>query len=280
MFAGVAKNVTKSKSKNSAYFPISNVKGDLYFGKGAGQHLKKDMDNAKLSIRVISPYISLGFFNYLISKSKFSINTMCITENAFLYGGTDYKKATQPLYQQRRAEPINIVKNRKKKRILFLLFTILFFTLSALLVSASIFTVVYSLIKLNTISNDTTIFYLLLCFLFFLFSISAAMGIHSKYKKAKNEKDKYSYNLNSVFQLLICKKGINLHSNIYLIDDRVAYIGSFNLSENGFFNNLETVLKITDTETINEILKYYEFLFHTDYYLCDDSVGEWCYQEH
>ena len=75
-------------------------------------------------------------------------------------------------------------------------------------------------------------------------------------KKQKNV-DEYSYK--PIFQAVFFD-GYSLHEKIYLIDDDVAYLGSFNFTYSGMHTNHETCLIIRDTDIIKELNGYFSSL--------------------
>jgi phosphatidylserine/phosphatidylglycerophosphate/cardiolipin synthase-like enzyme len=75
-------------------------------------------------------------------------------------------------------------------------------------------------------------------------------------KKQKNV-DGYSYA--PVFQSVFFD-GYSLHEKIYLIDDDVAYLGSFNFTRSGMHTNHETCLIIKDADIIQKLNVYFSGL--------------------
>lgn len=52
------------------------------------------------------------------------------------------------------------------------------------------------------------------------------------------------------------------HSKIYIIDNEVAFIGSVNLTKGGEFYNNETCFTITDKETVQDLSKYFDYIYN------------------
>jgi phosphatidylserine/phosphatidylglycerophosphate/cardiolipin synthase-like enzyme len=75
--------------------------------------------------------------------------------------------------------------------------------------------------------------------------------------KEPNGTVKYNY----IFDTVICK-GYFLHEKLYLIDDRIAYLGSLNFTEYGMVSHHETCLKIENEETVKSLCEYYDKLFN------------------
>lgn len=57
------------------------------------------------------------------------------------------------------------------------------------------------------------------------------------------------------------------HSKIYIIDSKIAYLGSLNFTENGFTDNFETRIRLTQLDKIEELASFYHDTFHDEYSL-------------
>jgi len=53
-----------------------------------------------------------------------------------------------------------------------------------------------------------------------------------------------------------------IHGKIYIIDNKIAYLGSLNLTTMGTKYNYETRIRITDAEAVNEINEEFYELFN------------------
>ena len=76
--------------------------------------------------------------------------------------------------------------------------------------------------------------------------------------------DEYRVILNTAFF-----KENSLHEKLYIIDDEIVYSGSFNFTNAGVNNNMETAITIKDPGTVSEIVSYFDRLFKTD------SIEKW-----
>lgn len=72
-------------------------------------------------------------------------------------------------------------------------------------------------------------------------------------------------------------KGIkNLHSKLYLFDDKSVIIGSANFTTNGFFNNFEYGIKSIDNEIITTSREYFDSLWRLSPELLDtETIESW-----
>ncbi|MBT4647826.1 NgoFVII family restriction endonuclease, partial [archaeon] len=57
------------------------------------------------------------------------------------------------------------------------------------------------------------------------------------------------------------KKTFLIHSKIYVIDNKVAYLGSLNFTYNGLVQSYESGIKIKDKDAIKKISKEIDLLF-------------------
>ncbi|OCA69226.1 restriction endonuclease [Chryseobacterium contaminans] len=71
----------------------------------------------------------------------------------------------------------------------------------------------------------------------------------------------YSENLN--FKYIRNNRYDNkfLHSKIYIIDRKVAYLGSLNYTKSGFTSNFESRIRITQQEKVNELVCFVHDIF-------------------
>ena len=67
---------------------------------------------------------------------------------------------------------------------------------------------------------------------------------------------------------------LNLHSKIYIIDNKIAYLGSLNFTHYGTKSNHETSIRITDRNALLYINSEFESLLVNDYYQERDLI-EW-----
>lgn len=77
----------------------------------------------------------------------------------------------------------------------------------------------------------------------------------------------YSYSYESIFPLRILqnnnafgRRATYLHSKIYIIDNRVAYLGSLNFTHSGTESNYETRVRLTDAPSVKKIVEEFHYL--------------------
>lgn len=79
-----------------------------------------------------------------------------------------------------------------------------------------------------------------------------------------------------VFECAIYKSSFNFHPKVYVIktaETYTAFIGSSNLTDGGFENNIELNYKITNQEDCLSILNWFNSLFKEGYPLNDENIG-------
>ncbi|MCK0160498.1 phospholipase D family protein [Allomuricauda sp. F6463D] len=80
------------------------------------------------------------------------------------------------------------------------------------------------------------------------------------------------------FECAIYKSDFNFHPKVYLIksnDEYVAFVGSANLTDGGFENNVELNYKISNQADCLHILNWFNSLFKDGYPLTDENIDEY-----
>lgn len=242
---------------------------DIYIGKGAGKKLKEDLQNARRSIKIISPYLSPYLIKELINLKHRGIDVQLITVDEI----EDYRKSQDKniyelIRQHRYTDEISQNKRNQWKKamiVLLTIFVVAFVCLSGLF---------YYLRDYNHLIGFFPIFMILLAFLFCRW-------------KFKNKRI-YHYNYSQLFPFKVYKspdKSPNsdtfIHGKIYIIDDSIAYMGSLNLTISGTKHNYETRIRTTDIEALKKIKDEFHNLF---YYASIPEIdiqswGSFLYQE-
>lgn len=237
------------------------AKCDIYIGTGAGKSLLEEMENATEEIKIISPYLSPSLVNdliYLYHQGK-KINLITIND----IEDTKNKENIRRLIKQIKTTDENAEELRKK----WLFFTKL---LSLLIVFITICTVTAYLVN-----KDLRFFYLVIPLTLFVL-------ISRFYNQKIRDIKIYSYKYEPLFPfkvLLQPEEGIkthrlNLHSKIYIIDNKIAYLGSLNFTHYGTKSNHETSIRTSDRNAITYINSEFNSLINNEYYEKRD-LQEW-----
>ncbi|MFV0553630.1 MAG: phospholipase D-like domain-containing protein [Mangrovibacterium sp.] len=236
---------------------------DIYIGSGAGKKLLKDINSAKESVKIISPYLSPSLIASLIQLHEQNIAVELITTNEIedYYGDYEQRNGHQLIIQERKTDHEAETKRKEWTKVATNL-TYADIILVGILMTTSVFV------------NDIR---LLLGVIPILAITVAVLYLKKKVKRTRI----YSYYYSKLFPFKILyssdKDNSNntfVHSKIYLIDDQIAYLGSLNFTLSGTKNNHETRVRTTDSNAIWEIKTEFRRLMN-DLNLPQRSIQNW-----
>ncbi len=238
---------------------INSTKCDIYIGKGAGKKLFKDIQNAKKSIRIVSPYLSHNLISELIQLRKKYIAIQLITTDKIEDNNRNNIKKL--IIQNKRTDIIAVNERKDLKRRKNV--TLLFFIMN----------LAFSYMWYIIAREKFSLFYLIPApFLFLLFAW------YSRKWKAKKI---FTYNYSQLFPFKVFfspyiseSSDTFIHSKIYLIDNKIAYLGSLNFTNSGMKDNYETRIRTEESEAINGIKAEFQSLFHHSKIPAKD-IQEW-----
>ncbi len=240
----------------------NNVNCDIYIGKGAGKKLMHDIDNAQHSVKILSPFLSPFLVKKLIDVHHKGVSVQLITTDTIedFYG--DRKRNILELIIQHKIvdREAQGLRNKWKK-----IRKALYWLAISLTVG-----MVYLIYQYNSVR-----IYGLITPIFLLFL--GAQFLHSKVQK----KRVFSYTYEQLFPFKVVISpdkfnygGMYLHSKIYIIDDRIAYLGSLNFTGSGTTNNYETRIRTSSKEAVQKIVdEYNDLLFNEQ--LAELSIQSW-----
>lgn len=222
---------------------------DIYLGQDGGKKVLSDIKDAKKSLKIVSPYLSPSFVDELVSLHFESVNVRLLTTDK-IKENNSHLNFLRKLIKQHRIVNDEAEKTRNKwiDWCSFLLFGIVGYVIAFLLTAYF-----YSSIKL----------------FYGIIPLVIAIMIRKLYQEKILQKRIFDYKYESLFPFKVFisptyknyYKGIFLHSKIYIIDDQIAYLGSLNFTESGMKYNYETIIKITDQESVDKIIKEFNDLF-------------------
>ncbi len=228
----------------------NNVKCDIYIGQGAGKKLLNDIENARKTIKIVSPYLSPSFTKSLIEKKKEGIDVQLITMDEIKIN-RNHKGLVYNLINQNREiiEEAVIKRTKFKKRYRFLLL---------FLIIAS------SIMGYLTYQAPQEKYLIAIPILFVVFILYLVQRSYYRNTRIYN----YWYSQYFPFKVFLSPekgygKGKFIHSKIFIIDDEIAYLGSLNFTYNGSKGNHETRIRTTDKSALNDLLIEFESLYES-----------------
>lgn len=246
---------------------INNVLGDIYIGKGSGRIIIEDILAARKSIRIMSPYLSPKLVDILLERFKSGIAVELVTSDEI----EDHKRSeNQNCYRivSQRKHIDEQLKIRKQLLhwtgiIILVLFGLPALNKLPIVLSQSATPSDY--IGFAISATAAFIGCLLLNYAgkinFWYYSYHSLFPIkifHSYFSTKKNDRS----------------RAFNLHSKLYIIDDRIAYLGSVNFTRSGCLLNHETRIRTTDPDAVYLLKQEFEELLSNEYYN-HLSVDEW-----
>lgn len=226
---------------------------DIYIGKGAGKKLLNDIQNARKSIKIVSPYLSPFLISELINLRKRNLEIELITtDNIEDFYGSYERNIHKLIIQNQKIDKEAVEKREQWKDIVKILSYIGF-----------------------------GFFVILIGIVYFFRDIKVAFGlipiiivfiVIKHYKDKIRNKRVYSYWYSQLFPFKVYMSPDTtelsdtfIHGKIYLIDDQIAYLGSLNFTANGTKHNYETRIRTTDPNAIKEIKEeLYQLLNHSN----------------
>ncbi len=219
----------------------NGAKCDIYIGKGAGKKLLNDIRNAKQSIKIVSPYLSPFLISELINFRKRNLEVVLITTDKLEdFFGSHEKNIHKLIIQNREIDKEAEVKREKWKDI------------SKILAYIGIGILLILIVLAYYIRDLKVAFGLIPLLIIFL--------IVKLYKNKIKNKQIYSYWYSQLFPFKVYmspnttdESDTFIHSKIYLIDNKIAYLGSLNFTSSGTKHNYETRVRTEDQNAIEEI---------------------------
>ncbi len=237
------------------------AKCDIYIGTGAGKNLLDDLQNASEEIKILSPFLSPGLVSELINLHHQGKKIKLITINDI--EDNKNKENIRRLIKQVQITDENAEILRRQWAYYTRLLTYLIFFITVLTIG------------LFLSNKNSRFFYVVIPLI--LFEI---INVFYRKKIASIQIYRYEYEPLFPFKVLLQpnenekEHRLNLHSKIYIIDNKIAYLGSLNFTHYGTKSNHETSIRITDRNALLYINSEFESLLVNDYYQERDLI-EW-----
>ncbi|MDM1555865.1 phospholipase D-like domain-containing protein [Chryseobacterium indologenes] len=242
------------KENKKYYFRIDteNSEGvEVFVGQNAGTQLNNDILNAKAEVLIISPYIDEVKLDDLLMLKNRNINVRLAFSDL---RPEQYGSILRKLIHQNRVTDVKKKEKRESLKNLFFLSSIGLFCLG-------IFSLIYFGVHLvDDLTNSNN-------FVALVVAIASLYGFFRCWEKktevGKMEIYTYHYSEKLNFKYIRNNRYDNkfLHSKIYIIDRKVAYLGSLNYTKSGFTSNFESRIRITQKEKVSELVRFVHDIF-------------------
>ena len=230
-------------------------KDSIYIGREAGKEIHENIRNAKESVKIVSPYLSPDYTKDLVNLHKNGVKITLITCD----------KITESSYSDFRVSDlikkekiINPKAEKTKKAIL----SYLIITLGVFLLALLFYLLFLSFLLLILTGILLITGFILLVSYFLILDCSYKYDTLFRIKVFDSHSGKNPHSTELI------------HSKIFIIDDRVAFLGSVNLTYSGFKTHYETAIKVQDARAISDISEEVERLYNSEE-LRGKSVEEW-----
>jgi phosphatidylserine/phosphatidylglycerophosphate/cardiolipin synthase-like enzyme len=222
----------------------------IYIGKGAGNEVLEKIRSAKHSVKIVSPYLTPTYIEELIKLKRRGVDVTLITSDKLEEGRGVYSDLTHTdVIKQKRMED-EVEQKRRGNGIKYSLLSYLIPIILFYVFSYSFLSVI--LVLVSTIS--LIFYYNLRIYTYKYQPLFKLKVFYSAYDQEKNHSN-------------------FIHSKIYVIDEKVAYVGSINFTYKGFKYNYETATKVNDPMAIREISKEVDRLYNSSE--LSKSIEEW-----
>lgn len=234
----------------------------LYIGTNAGASVYNDIARATHNVLIVSPYVSEEHIDLLIKKHAEGVNVMLVTS-------TDFERniGSRDIYKKLITQFKSI--NEKKKRYRLAGLVLIYLALFSSVVSAG--TGVYI--------EDYQLIWPLLALPvgWLIIKLLNRLRVYS-----------YSYQSNMPFYVMASPNvdpqtshQTFVNSNVYIIDDQIAYFGSANFTLRGFRDQHESMIRICDKTIVSCIYKEINSLLSDNNRLFRDInfIGQKIYPE-
>ncbi len=214
----------------------------IKLGRGKGNEILTEIKNARKEVKIVSPYLSPDYIKELINLHNKGVYVTLITcDNLETNSWSDFKPSDIV-----RKEKIEDAKLKNLKKSLYLISIILF---------------LFSIFSFSTIFFMPNLMFIPIVILFISLVLCATGFIIIDHK----------YEYHPIFRLKVfdSKSGENpqstnlIHSKIFLIDNKILFLGSANFTYSAFKTHYETVIKILDKKAIEDVSKEVENIFNS-----------------
>ncbi|GMN11351.1 hypothetical protein MTsPCn9_10420 [Croceitalea sp. MTPC9] len=223
---------------------FNNAQCDIYIGTGAGKKLMEEMTLARKSVKIVSPFLSAPLLEGLNELHQKGVKVELITtaDDDQRYG------KLQNLIRQNVHIDGRARKQRKRLKIAVW--------------------GCYAMVGMGLVASWWFFIQQALQPVLVSLALTTLAGLGAwLFRFLVRNKRVYSYTYEPIFPLKVVpqtntfgQRTTYLHSKIYIIDDRIAYLGSLNFTRSGTEHNYETRVRLTDGPSVHKIVEEFRYL--------------------
>lgn len=225
---------------------FNNAQCDIYIGTGAGKKLMEEISTARKSVKIVSPFLSAPLLEGLIELHQKGVDIELITT------AEDQKKDGKLRNLIRQNVHVDGKARKQRKRLKLAVWLCNAFV--GIGFAASLWFFIQQALRP-----------LLVCL---ALTVLAGLGV-GLFRFMVRTKRVYSYSYEPIFPLKVVlqtnafgQRTAYLHSKIYIIDDRIAYLGSLNFTRSGTEHNYETRVRLTDGNSVSKMVEEFRCLMN------------------
>lgn len=235
-------------SKSRFYTDFRDKAGvELYIGQGSGRQLGTEIRGAQKEVWIVSPYIDETSIDELIVLKERGVRVHLLFSE--LRQEQYYSVLRRLLERSRNLVTSELPPPLKKQKINWV---VIFWVIFFLCFLMALLTV--------EIEGRLKLWTSVLLMVSFFIACVAEKYIKTVPRSACTRTDVYEYHYRPKIDFKFVRRSgysdLFIHSKIYIIDDRVAYVGSMNFTNRGFTRNFETRVRITDVEKVKELTAF------------------------
>lgn len=285
------------------YGNVGTVTGNVYIGTHAGAHMEEAIRKAEKSIHLISPYIGETYLNLLAEKQREGVSVEGLFQEVksqshgeragvkpWLHTRDDlglrdvitsilsFQKIPLLANKAMRKKQIRIARVMKGALIVLMAAFFALFVLKTVMPTEQMQgpQAVQVLVNIMCASVPANILLYMVGLILVLLAIA-----HDKEKRARKIPT-IEYHFDPVVNLRMVKKyaGSFVHLKLLIVDEKVAFLGSLNLTYRGLNQNVESCVEVSDQDTVQKLLQIcQEIQERTECYQVHE-IGKYYYGEY
>lgn len=222
----------------------THSQADVFVGTGAGSPIYHDIREAQRSVRVISPYLGDHLAEVLLACQERGVAVTAIVSND---GGNARDLARQLVVQD-----VQLDADRQRLSRYGTIFSVV-----ALLVAIAL--LARAMVARSFPTAASSLLLGLLAILALLFFQRLAIYLYTYRYRLRGLRVVPSPRCYPFAARDACPPFV--HAKVYVVDDRVAYVGSANFTTSGLFDNLEAMVRLKSSEAVAALGRYVDELY-------------------